>query len=58
MADVEHEFQKYDKIKSLMEFQPGTVNSIKFYSLDSDTDDLLIDNYQKQIWLQQLLHQQ
>ena len=46
---LKDEFQKYDKIKSLMEFQPGTVNSIKFYSLDSDTDDLLIDNYQKQI---------
>ena len=43
------EFESYKKQQAITEIYPGTVNSIKFYQLEPDVDDLLVVNYQDAI---------
>ena len=43
------EFKPYYKNSSITGIKPGTVNSIRFYELDEEVDDLLIENYQSSI---------
>jgi KaiC/GvpD/RAD55 family RecA-like ATPase len=43
------EFKLYKESFSISGLNPGTVNSIKFYQLSQEVDDLLVDNYQHEI---------
>ena len=43
------EFKPYKKIEGITGVYPGTVNSIKFYQLSEEIDDLLVVNYQSAI---------
>lgn len=46
---LSEEFKPYREQLSISEIYPGTVNSIKFYQLSQEIDDLLADNYQNEI---------
>ena len=43
------EFKPYRKSILLPKIEPGTINSIRFYQLSQEVEDLLIDNYQSAI---------
>lgn len=46
---LENIFKTYNTFEQRQEFKAGTVNSIKFYKLSEETENILIDDYKNEI---------